>query len=92
VGSFLGSLNEKSDRTVRRPFFRLFACALITLLWVGLPAMAGAQSANGKKPDSSLSRQLQADPGRSETRSSVKVTPDRSMISLANIVGIGYLE
>jgi len=57
-----------------------------------LPAMAGAQSANGKKPDSSLSRQLQADPGRSETRSSVKVTPDRSMISLANIVGTGYLE
>jgi len=65
---------------------------LITVLWVWLPATAGAQSANGKKSDSSLSRQLQANPGRSETRSSVKVTPDRSMNSFASIVGTGYLE
>ena len=70
----MGSLKQKSDRTVPRAFFRLLACALITVLWVGLPAVAGAQSANGKKPDSSLSRQLQANAGRAETRS-VNLTP-----------------
>ncbi len=57
-----------------RAFFRLLACVSITLLWVGLPVIAGAQSANGQNPDSSYSRQLQANSGRLETRS-VKLTP-----------------
>ena len=61
---------------MHKAFFRLLACVLITVLWVGLPAMAGAQSANDKKPDSSYSRQLQANAGRSETKS-VRVTPDQ---------------
>ena len=39
--------------------------------------MASAQSANDIKPDSALNRQLLAVPGRSETRSSVKLTPDQ---------------
>jgi len=77
VDPFLGSLKQKSDRTVHRAFFRLLACVLITVLGVGLPAKASAQSANDRKPDSSLSRQLQANPGRSETRSPVKLTPDQ---------------
>ena len=38
--------------------------------------MAGAQSANSQKPDSSYSRQLQANAGRSDTKS-VKLTPDQ---------------
>ncbi|MCH7550351.1 MAG: hypothetical protein IIA35_01415 [Proteobacteria bacterium] len=73
----MGSLKQKSDRTVHRAFFRLLAGVLITVLGVGLPAMAGAQSANGNKPDSSYKRQLQAGTGRTETRNSVKLTPDQ---------------
>lgn len=61
---------------MHRAFFRLLACVLITVFGVGLPGMAGAQSANGNKPDSSYSRQLQADTGRSDTKS-VKLTPDQ---------------
>ena len=38
--------------------------------------MAGAQSASGKKPDSSYSRQLQAKPARPVYRSA-KLTPDQ---------------
>ena len=58
-------------------FFRLLACVLITVLWVGLPAIASAQSAKGNKPDSSYGRQLQANSGRVDTRRSVKLTPDQ---------------
>ena len=39
--------------------------------------MAGAQSANGQKPDSSLARQLQANAGQREISKYVKVTPDQ---------------
>ncbi len=77
MGPFLGSLKQKSDRIVHRAFFRLLACVLITVLGVGLPAKASAQSANDIKPNSAQNRQLLADPGRSEIRSSVKLTPDQ---------------
>ncbi len=76
VDPFLGSLKQKLDRSVARVFYRLFACVLIPVLWIGLPAVAGAQSAKGKKADSSYERQLQVNPGRS-VESSVKVTPDQ---------------
>lgn len=77
MGPFLGSLKQKSDRIVHRAFFRLLACVLITVLGVGLPAKASAQSANDIKPNSAQNRQLLANPGRSVTRSSVKLTPDQ---------------
>jgi len=44
-------------------FFRFAAYVSVTVLWAGFPAGAGAQDANGKKPDSSHSRQLLAQPG-----------------------------
>ena len=76
VDPFLGSLKQKLDRSVARVFYRLFACVLIPVLWIGLPAVAGAQSAKGKKADSSYERQLQVNPRRS-FNSFVKVTPDQ---------------
>ena len=67
---------------MHRAFFRLLACVLITVLWVGLPGLAGAQSASGTKadssPDSSYDRQLQVNPGRSRSESgSVKLIPNQ---------------
>lgn len=80
VSLFLVSLKQQSDRAVPRAFSRLFACVLVPVLWIGLPAVAGAQSANTTKakssPDSSYERQLQANPARKKNRS-VKVTPDQ---------------
>ncbi len=76
----MGSMKQNSNRAVARVFSRLFACVLIPVLWIGLPAVAGAQSANDKKadssPDSSYERQLQASPGQTKT-GSAKVTPDQ---------------
>ena len=86
---FLGSLKQKSDRSVPRVLYRLFACVLVPVLWIGLPAVAGAQSAKGKKADSSHERQLQANPGRS-LNGSVKLTPDQppnSFIQYGDIWG-----
>ena len=62
---------------MHRSFFRFLAGVLVMVLGVGLPAVAGAQSANGKKPDSSYSRQLQANAGRVETLGSDKLLPDQ---------------
>ncbi len=76
VDPFSGSLKQKSDRAVPRGFYRLFACVLIPVLWIGLPAAAGAQSAKGKKADSSYERQLQANSARTKS-SSVKLIPDQ---------------
>lgn len=57
---FLGSPKQKSDRTVQRAFFSLLASVLIAVLWVGMPAVAGAQTADDKKPDSIHTRQRDA--------------------------------
>ncbi len=67
---------------MQRVFYRLFACVLIPVLWIGLPAVAGAQSAYSTKadssPDSSYDRQLQVNPGRSRLGSgTVKSIPDQ---------------
>lgn len=72
----MGSSKRNSDRAVHRVVFHLLASVLIAVLWVGLPATAGAQSANGNKPDSSHSRQLQANPDQVAIKS-FKATPDQ---------------
>ncbi len=57
-------------------FYRYLACVLIPVLWIGLPAATGAQSAKGEQADSSYERQLEVNPDRTKNRS-VKVTPDQ---------------
>lgn len=67
---------RKLERTVHKAFLGLLACVLITVLWLGMPAKAGAQSANDSAPTSSYERQREANPGQVKSRS-VKVTPDQ---------------
>ena len=74
---------------MHRAFLRLFAGVLIAVLSVGLPAMAGPKSANGKKPDSSLSRQLDAKPARQQYRSAKMIPgqPPNSFVQYGEIWG-----
>ena len=72
----MGSMKQNSDHAVAGVFSRLCACVLIPVLWIGLPAVAGAQGADSKTDYSSYERQLQASPVRTKSRS-IKVTPDQ---------------